>query len=166
MQAKLLFALVLWGSAAGADLLACGDKFLVPSRGTRFSRAPVAREKINILVYARPGSALIEGLGETSIVAILTKAGYRATVVADTDQFQSALGKGSWNLVLADLADSAQARNQGKGSRSPAVLPVLHAPTRDELAQAKREYGTVLETPSKSERVLETVDRVITLRAR
>lgn len=166
MTAKLLFALLLWGSAAGADLLACGDKFLVPSRGTRFARAPVAREKVSILVYARPGSALADELGETSIAAILIKAGYRATVAVDAEQLQSALGKGSWNLVLADLADSEGVRGRSRDSRSPAILPVLREPKREVLARARKEYGTVLETPSKSARILETVDRVITLRAK
>src|SRR4051794_21186582 len=38
--------------------LACGDKFLVPIRGTRFERAPARRQPASVLVYAGTGSRL------------------------------------------------------------------------------------------------------------
>ena len=40
--------LVIYGITSG-ELLACGDKFLVASRGTRYQRAGQAREAASIL---------------------------------------------------------------------------------------------------------------------
>ena len=42
--------LVIYGVTSG-ELLACGDKFLVASRGTRYQRAGQARQGASILVY-------------------------------------------------------------------------------------------------------------------
>jgi len=45
-MSKRLYAaglLLLIGVSSGDILLACGDKFLISSRGTRFQRAAVAR---------------------------------------------------------------------------------------------------------------------------
>ena len=50
--------LLLIGVSSGDVLLACGDKFLVSSRGTRFQRAAVAREPASILIYTNPASEL------------------------------------------------------------------------------------------------------------
>ena len=43
-------------------------------------------------------------------------------------------------------------------SDAPAILPVLHEPTRTELAQARKTYGEVIRSPTKSRRLVETVD--------
>ena len=49
--------LFIYGIGSG-ELLACGDKFLVASRGTRYQRAGQARETASILIYLPPSSAL------------------------------------------------------------------------------------------------------------
>ena len=45
-----LGVLFIYGISSG-ELLACGDKFLVASRGTRYQRAGQARHGASILVY-------------------------------------------------------------------------------------------------------------------
>ena len=52
-----LGVLVIYGITSG-ELLACGDKFLVASRGTRYQRAGQARDTASILIYLPPSSAL------------------------------------------------------------------------------------------------------------
>ncbi|MEP6994284.1 MAG: hypothetical protein ABI968_07160, partial [Acidobacteriota bacterium] len=56
--AGLVAALGLW---TGADLLACGDKFLVVGRGTRYQRPKNARAA-SILIYASPSAGLSAAL--------------------------------------------------------------------------------------------------------
>ena len=47
----------------GGDLLACGDKFLVTGRGTRFQRPKNARAA-SVLIYANPASGTALGAQE------------------------------------------------------------------------------------------------------
>jgi hypothetical protein len=165
MKPKLLIILLLALTGAGAGLLACGNKFLVPSRGTRFGKAPVARQVANILVYSRPDSALSKALGSVSVATILAEAGYKPTTVSGPEEFDAALSKGGWALVLADLDDTASFRERLRGGDAPSILPVLHEPSRTEMAEAKQAYGQVLRTPTKSQRFLETVDYAVAERA-
>ncbi len=63
MNTRLVAAVVLLlGSVAVSQpLMACGEKFLMRSRGTRFQRAAPARTAASILVYANPALHLAEG---------------------------------------------------------------------------------------------------------
>ena len=70
--------LVLTGAGPASDLLACGDKFLVISRGTRYQRAAF-RRPANILIYANATSTLTQSLGNVPVAATLSKVGYRTT---------------------------------------------------------------------------------------
>jgi hypothetical protein len=57
------FILLLAAVGFGGDLLACGDKFLVVNRNTRFKRAGMPRPPAAILVYANPRGNLPRALG-------------------------------------------------------------------------------------------------------
>jgi hypothetical protein len=164
MSARLLVVGILAFSASGADLLACGDKFLVISRGTRFERAAMPREPAAILVYVNPASTLPKALERVPIEATLRRVGYQPTTVAQPGEFEQALGRGGWDVVIADLADSAALRGRLQGSEAPAILPVLHAATGRELAQARRDYLHVLRGPVKSQSLVDAVDEVLAQR--
>ena len=164
MKGKLLIVLVLLGVVGSTDLLACGNKFLVPSRGTRFGKVPVERQEASILVYANPTSDMPEAIGEVPIELVLLQAGYLPTTVADRDELDRALRQGSWDLVLADLTDSADLRWQLDGDDAPMVVPVLYAPTRSDMAQAKKDYERVIKAPLKSQRFLESIDDAVAMR--
>lgn len=158
---KRLFAvglLVLTGVGSGNDLLACGDKFLVVSRGTRYQRAAAARRPANILVYLNP-----TGLGKVAVGATLSKAGYRPTTVAGADAFDRALRQGGWDVVLVDLADGAAIRARLQGREGPVVLPVAQDATDASLARAKKEYAHVVKAPLKTHALLEAVDEALAL---
>ena len=151
-------------AALGTDLLACGDKFLVSSRGTRFQTAPAARQAARILVYANPASTLPKALEKASVDATLRKAGYQPTSVTGPSELDQALRQGGWDLVVADLADSAALRGRLQGSAAPMVLPVVVGATGSEIAQAKKDYKQVLKGPVKSQSFLEAIDDAIALR--
>ena len=165
MRKQLLVAGVLVLSVAGGDLLACGDKFLVVSRGTRFQRATLARQPANILVYANPASSLPKALEKADVDETLRKAGYRPTSVSNAAELDKALRQGGWDLVLADLSDGTTVRSRVQSSpRAPLVVPVVYRATGSEIAQAKRDYQHVLKGPVKSQAFLEAIDDALALR--
>ena len=155
MKAKVLIVLFLWGAIAASDVLACGNKFLVASRGTRFGKVPVARQEAAILVYANPESTMPKAIGDVPVEVVLLQAGYLPTTVADRTELDEALSQGGWDLVLADLDDSAALRGRLQVEGAPMVVPVLFEPSRTELAQAKKDYGSAIKAPFKSQRFLE-----------
>jgi hypothetical protein len=164
MKRNLLVVGLLIVASAGVDLLACGDKFLVTSRGTRFQRAAAARQPATILVYANPASSLPKALERAAVEETLRRAGYRPTSVTAAGELERALRQGGWDLVLADLNDIAALRASVKGGTAPMLVPVVYNPTATQLAQAKKEYQRVLKGPVKSQAFLEAIDDALALR--
>jgi hypothetical protein len=155
--------LILYG-VGPAELLACGEKFLVVSRGTRFQRASVARQPANILVYANPMSGLPKALERAAVDTTLRKAGYQPTSVAGAAELEQALRQGGWDLVVADLADTSALRGRLQSGDAPMLLPVALNATGSELAAAKKDYQRVLKGPVKSQAFLEAIDDALALR--
>jgi len=148
-----------------ADMLACGDKFLVPSRGMRFS-PPVNRESARILLYATPGSALSATLASLSVELTLRKAGYRPTSVNSAAQFEATLSAGGWDVIVVDLADGPLMVRRLAAGDAPVVLPVAYGPARDTLEDAKDRYPQVLKSPKKNLAFVEAIDKAIVARAK
>ena len=156
--------LVLYGIGSG-ELLACGDKFLVASRGTRYQRADQARRGASILVYMHPTSTIPKAFERVSEDAT-KKAGYSVTRVSNANELEQALRQGGWDVLLADLADSPAVRGrvQSSGSDAPLLVPVAYGVTGTEIAQAKKEYQRVLKGPIKTYAFLAAMDDVLALR--
>jgi len=133
------------------------------SRGTRFHR-PAVRQSAAILVYANPGLNLTRALANVPFEATLAKAGYRPTVVSSAHAFDSALGRGGWDLVVVDVADSQAVSSRAKGANAPIVLPVLFNATGAELDAAKKQHRRILKAPTKNQAFLEAIDDALTLR--
>jgi CheY-like chemotaxis protein len=165
MKQLLLVGVLIMAGAGAADLLACGDKFLMVSRGTRYQRAALARNAA-ILVYANPTTSVQKALGSTPLDLALRKAGYKATLVTGADELDKALRQGGWDLVVADLADSAALRSRLQGSGAPVVLPVAYNATTTQVAQAKKDYQRVVKAPVKSQAFLEAIDDALAQRER
>ena len=114
--------LVIYGITSG-ELLACGDKFLVASRGTRYQRAGQARETASILIYLPPSSTLPKAFERVS-EDVTRKAGYRLINVSNATELEQALRQGGWDLLLTDLADVQTVRGRVSGASAPTVIPV------------------------------------------
>ena len=99
-------ALAICVLGQAADLAACGDKFLVTSRSTRFQRAGLVRRPASVLVYAAPSSRMAGLVAQLGVADALTKVGYRPTIVADAGDLARQLREGRWDLVLVDLVDA------------------------------------------------------------
>ena len=151
-------------TGANGSLLACGDKFLVVSRGTRYKHASAPRTPAVILIYANPASNLPKALANLPVDATLRKAGYQPTSVASADDFGKALEQGKWDLILVDEADGQSVLGRFKAGAAPIVLPVYYNATNAELKQAKKLYPLVLESPTKSQAFLDTIDDALASR--
>ncbi len=160
----LAVGFLLTSGAIADDLSACGAKFLVPSRGTHFQRAPVPRQSAAILVYANPASPFPEAFRRLALDATLIKAGYAPTAVHTAAEFEDALGHGGWDLVIVDLSDGPAVSSRLKGPGAPLVLPIAHHPTSSELGRAKKEYTRVIKSPAKSLAILEAIDDTLAAR--
>src|ERR1051326_1899870 len=141
-------------------LPACGDKFLVSSRGTRYQRAPVDHGSAAILIYTKASSEVSRLLASVPLDGKLRKAGYRPTIVESSNDFEKALSRGDWDLILVGKAD-AQALSQRVRSNS-GVLPVVFRPSSTELKAVKKLYPVLLTVPAKSQTLLEAVDEALT----
>ena len=146
-----------------ADVSACGDKFLVIARGTRFQRASVARVSASILLYANPTSNMPKALANVPVESVLRKAGYQPTTVMSKSEFESALGRGGWDLIVLDLAEGPQMISRVRDA-SPAVLSVAYNITGGDLADARKRYQHVLKSPTRSQSFLDAVDEALAAR--
>ena len=154
---KRLFAIALFTITtlgAWTDVRACGDKFLVPTRGTRFQRPP---EPAAILVYANSAVAPAS-VNNAAIDSMLRKAGYRPTSVNNVADFDKALGQGRWDLVLVDLADGPSVSSRLFGDSAPTLLPVAQNVSSSQLTEARKHYTRVVAMPAKSRALLDVVD--------
>jgi len=139
------------------DILACGDKFLVPSRGRRFELTPAARQQAAVLLYVNPRSALPVMFTKLAVDPALRKAGYRPTVVESAEEFTRRLHQGNWDVVLIDLVDSTTA-DISDATGSAVVLAVAVNPTNSDLANARKKYATILKSPTRNQAFVDALD--------
>ena len=142
---------------AATDLLACGDKFLVPSRGRRFELTPAARQQAAVLLYVNPRSSLPIMFTKLAVDPALRKAGYRPTVVESAEEFTQILRQHSWDVVLVDLLDSTAA-DFSDAAGSAVVVPVAMNPTSSDFANARKKYATIVKSPTRSQTFVEALD--------
>ena len=112
------------GLLTGADLLACGDKFLVAGRGTRYQR-PKNFRAASVLIYANPTSDLQASLRKVPLESALKREGHRATKVEARDQLSATLASGRFDVVLAAGGDAAAVEELvGSAPNAPVVLGI------------------------------------------
>jgi DNA-binding NtrC family response regulator len=162
IAAAVLFAA---GLAASHQADACGDKFLVPSRGVRFELSASMRQQAAILLYANQESSFPEFLGRLSIDPALRKAGYRPTVVATVDELDQAIHDRAWDIVLIDLSDGPYVNRQPQRANRPAVLVIARDTGSPQFATAKKLYADVIKTPKRSQTVIDAIDDAVIRRA-
>lgn len=124
---------------ASADLTACGDKFLRVGRSRR-NRNYAAVHAVSILLYT-PG-ATEKGLKEFE--AFLKNAGHTTVAIRDRALLSKALTGARYDLIITDYAQVPALRQQFDKAAEPAVLPILHKPTKLDEKQAVDEYHCII----------------------
>src|SRR5688572_6429864 len=97
---RLLGLVAAAGLFTGADVFACGDKFLVAGRGTRYQR-PKNGRAASVLIYANPSSGLPTVVGSAPVESVLKRRGHRSTTVQTLEQLAAFLAGGRFDVVLA-----------------------------------------------------------------
>jgi len=118
-----LVGLVAAVGLLSADLFACGDKFLVSARGTRYQRPKSARAA-SILIYADPSSGL-PAVGGVPVESVLKRQGHRSTTAETLQQLSALLAGGRYDVILA--AGTVAAAVEGlltAGPDAPVVVAV------------------------------------------
>jgi hypothetical protein len=114
----------------GGNLLACGDKFLVTGRGTRFQRPKNARAA-SILIYANPSSGLPAALKNVAVDSVLKHEGHRSTTVETFDQLSAILTGGRFDVVVAASSVAADVEKLLGAAPDRAVILALDAPPKE-----------------------------------
>src|SRR6266852_864013 len=115
---------------AGGNLLACGDKFLVGNRGTRYQRPKNVRAA-SILIYANPST------DSARVQSMLKRQGHRATTVTTFEQLSAILSGGHFDVILAASDVVARIQQLFAGAPDAAVVLTFDAsPKGTELLSA------------------------------
>ncbi len=141
----------------GADLLACGDKFLVAGRGTRYQRPKNARAA-SVLIYANPGQPAT--LKNASLDSVLKREGHRATIAETPDQLAAFLQGARYDVVLAASSVVAAVEKLLSGPEAPVV--VAFCPTDQRMA----EKSSCVKSPARERALLEAIDKAVEQRDR
>jgi hypothetical protein len=164
---------VLWGLvlvvavAGGREASACGDKFLVIGRGVRQQRAQGARQSASILLYFDAAGQLASTVRDEKLDAHLKLAGHRVRSVAGPSELSMSIGTKQYDIVLAPLSEMAAVLAViGSAPPRPVLLPVIHNPTGQELAQAEVDYGCVMRSPSTKKHYLAVIEEAMARRNR
>ena len=126
------------------ELFACGDKFLVAGRGTRYQRPKNARAA-SVLIYADPASATAAAIKKAKVESLLKLEGHRATRVQTLDELSTIVTSGRFDVILT--ADSATADVQRRVATSSDAAVVVGI---DELV--------------KNRSLLQAIDKAVLLR--
>src|SRR3954469_10674085 len=95
---RLVVVVAIAGAWLSGDLIACGDKFLVAGRGTRFQRPRNARAA-SVLIYAAPESAAATSLKKGKVESLLKLEGHRATKVETLQQLSTVVSSGRYDVI-------------------------------------------------------------------
>lgn len=104
-----------------ADLFACGDKFLIGGRGTRYQRPKNARAA-SVLIYADPASPLAASLKKAKVESLLKLEGHRATKVQTLDQLSTIVSSGRFDVILTADSTSDDVKKLVASSPDGAVV--------------------------------------------
>ena len=123
MRIRRTFGVLVVLLAVGitGDLIACGDKFLVAGRGTRYQRPKTARAA-SVLIYADPASAVAATLKKAKVESLLKLEGHRATRVQSLEELSAVVSSGRYDVILTATSDSANVQRLLQTSRDAATV--------------------------------------------
>jgi hypothetical protein len=98
--------IVALGLGMTGDLFACGDKFLVGGRGTRYQRPKNARAA-SVLIYAEPASGVQTTLKKNKVESLLKLEGHRSTTVQTFEQLSAIVSSGRYDVILTTNSSTA-----------------------------------------------------------
>jgi hypothetical protein len=113
--------LIVMLSVGAVDMFACGDKFLIAGRGTRYQRPKTARAA-SVLIYADPASAVAAALKKAKVESLLKLEGHRATKVQSLQELSTVVVGGRYDVILTPNSDSANVQRLVQASPDAGVV--------------------------------------------
>ncbi len=164
-HARGVIATIAVLTACSGALGACGDKFLVTSRGTRFERAGFVRPRAQILLLALPSTTVADSVQGLSVDRALSKVGYVPTVVTVREGVSQALAT-RWDVVVMDLADrdavlAGLGQHDSGGAVRPALVALAGEVPGEAVRQGRRDLDDVVRRPKRSGTIVDAVDQVL-----
>lgn len=155
---RLVGLLAAVGILTGGDLLACGDKFLVSGRGTRYQRPKNARAA-SVVIYANPASGFAAAVGKLPVESVLKREGHRSTSVETLEQLSALLAGGRFDIVLA-ASSVVDAIKGVLGTTTDAPVLVAFCEKGQERPQAGKSTLCV-KAPPKEGPLLQAIDKAV-----
>jgi hypothetical protein len=116
---RTLGVLFLLLTFAVPDLLACGDKFLLAGRFTRYQRPKGARDA-SVLIYVDPAR-----VKKTDIEKVLTLGRHHFAKVQTLQELSTVVSNGHYDVILTTKAEMASVQKLTQGSPDAAsALPI------------------------------------------
>lgn len=162
-RTRLLGAAAVVLSLAATDAFACGDKFLVAGRGTRYQRPKTARSA-SVLIYAHPASGLPSTVGRQPLDSVLKREGHRLTRVETAERLAALLAGGHFDVVLAAASVvETLAGYLGSAPDAPAVVAFC---ARSDEKEVAGQGAACVRVPAKEGSLLEAIDKAVQQRDR
>jgi len=114
---------------------ACGDSLYRVGKGVSY----------RVYTAPLPGSVLVYGgsQGAEQLAAELARSGHGVRLVSNSEELQTELGSGGYDVVIAAYTDKAAIKSgTASASKAPKFLPV--ALTEEEEAEARQDYERVM----------------------
>jgi hypothetical protein len=148
--------LLVLALSTGTELLACGDKFLVGGRGTRYQRPKNARAA-SVLLYADPSTGLPTALGKLPVDSVLKQQGHRLTTAESLEQLTALLTSGRFDVILA--ASTVVRAIEGLLGGKPDAPQVVAFCIKGQ--PAVDEVPCAVKAPPKERSLLEAIDKAV-----
>jgi DNA-binding NtrC family response regulator len=163
VKARITIALIFVITTQCVGLFACGDKFLVPNRGSRSQLPTIPRNHEKILVFDS-GQELQRGLKGTVLEA-LTKAGFSPSIAAKREELIKQLTGSRFDAVLVSIDDAPFVSDQLLGKvNGPVVIPVAFNMTDAEAKATRKLYPVVLRIPARNDAIFSVIDKALAQR--
>ena len=161
IRSRVLGAAAVFLLLGAGDALACGDKFLVSGRGTRYQRPKNARAA-SVLIYANPASGLKDAVGKLPLESVLKREGHRLTSVETLEQLAALVAGGRYDIVLA-ATSVVEAVTGLLGAAADAPVVVAFCAKGAGLEGRDRSPQCV-KTPPKEGSLLQAIDKAVAQR--
>jgi len=125
-RALILAAALVAGTVLTGDVFACGDKFLMASRGTRYQR-PKNFRAATVLIYTPPQ----DGLASARLETMLKSEGHRYTTVQSFEQLSAILAGGRFDVVLTGATGSPSVQQLVGAAPDRAVVVAVDAKPKE-----------------------------------
>jgi hypothetical protein len=103
---RTIGVLIVILAVAVPELLACGDKFLIAGRGTRYQRPKNVRAA-SVLIYANPTSAMGATIKKEKIESLLKLDGHHVNKAKTLQELSASMSGGRYDVILTANGDRA-----------------------------------------------------------